>query len=371
MKMAEIVSRVLLLSFFASSGAFAYGLNPNIPNNMPRLDPPYPRYRRPVNLTGRGGPMDRVTKSNTAQLISEQTPIKSQGSRGTCSIFSATALIEGLVAKRGAPRNIDLSEEWLEAFIVAHKQNDGSNANVNLQTILNIGMASEQALPYNGQVWSDASFGLAQQRCGQVPSNFLKGCLLAHYDPRLIDSLVNGSPVSDPSLVQAAREAAAFKAQFLTRTSGVQMAYSSDEIKQSLANGIPIIFETDFFYGSWNHGKSESLGIPRNLNQWDQGIVTYPERGSLDAQNSRKASAGHSVLIVGYDDNVVVTNDVKMADGTIQRFTYKGVFYFKNSWGTAGFGAHFQIDGRPYPGYGMITQKYAMDYGSFFRLVLR
>lgn len=59
-----------------------------------------------------------------------------------------------------------------------------------------------------------------------------------------------------------------------------------------------------------------------------------------------------------------------MPDGSVVKKTYRGVYYFKNSWGTSGFGANFAIDGVSYPGYGMMVQDYAHDYGSFFKLPL-
>ena len=59
-----------------------------------------------------------------------------------------------------------------------------------------------------------------------------------------------------------------------------------------------------------------------------------------------------------------------MADGTTKKFTYKGVYYFKNSWGTSSFGRDFDIDGVNFPGYGMMVQKYAEEQGQFFQMPL-
>ena len=53
--------------------------------------------------------------------------------------------------------------------------------------------------------------------------------------------------------------------------------------------------------------------------------------------------SGHSILVVGYDDNKIVEKTIKMADGKMKKFTYKGVYYFKNSWGTSSFGRDFEI----------------------------
>jgi len=143
---------------------------------------------------------------------------------------------------------------------------------------------------------------------------------------------------------------------------------SVSQIKSLLAQGVPVILGLDFYYGAWNHRKSTEYGISRNTDHWAQGIIGYPEPGSVDRQISPKHQAGHSIVVVGYDDDRIVETPVLMEDGTTQMFRYKGVYYIKNSWGTAGFGAKFELNGVPHPGYGMITQKYAHEKGGFDRL---
>jgi C1A family cysteine protease len=88
----------------------------------------------------------------------------------------------------------------------------------------------------------------------------------------------------------------------------------------------------------------------------------------VDRQMSKTKPTGHSVLLVGYDDNATITTVQKMTDGSERSFTYRGVFYFKNSWGTDSLGAGFTIDGQRVPGYGVITQQYAFEFGEFFSL---
>jgi hypothetical protein len=69
---------------------------------------------------------------------------------------------------------------------------------------------------------------------------------------------------------------------------------------------------------------------------------------------------------VGYDDEKVTKTKMLMDDGSTKEFSYKGVYYFKNSWGIKGSGRDFTLNGVSYPGYGMITQKYAHEHGRFF-----
>jgi hypothetical protein len=59
-----------------------------------------------------------------------------------------------------------------------------------------------------------------------------------------------------------------------------------------------------------------------------------------------------------------------MKDGSEKTFTYRGVYYFKNSWGATNFGVDFEINGVNYPGYGMMVQKYAHAEGSFYLMPL-
>ena len=47
-------------------------------------------------------------------LMAYQSPVKSQGSRGVCSIFATTALMEHLYIKQGTYTNPDFSEQYLQ-----------------------------------------------------------------------------------------------------------------------------------------------------------------------------------------------------------------------------------------------------------------
>jgi C1A family cysteine protease len=139
------------------------------------------------------------------------------------------------------------------------------------------------------------------------------------------------------------------------------------EARGLLDSGRPVTLDIDFYYGAWNHRKATEYGISRDQSQWEAGIVGYPESDTIDEQQSRIHRAGHSIVIVGYDDSVEVTTQIAMTDGSTKTFTRKGVYYFKNSWGTEKFGVKFSVEGKNFPGYGMITQDYAHDYGQFYK----
>jgi hypothetical protein len=341
------------------------------------LDPPYanlvhPTAERPFSLRDIFARRALPRKTDTLATVANMTDVKSQGARGTCSIFSATAMLEGMLVINGQlSRDTDLSEEWLEYVIQHDGYGSGSTSTANFRAFVENGSTDETAMPYVGETWTDASYGMAKERCANVPN--VDRCLIAHRDPRLMkatdDQLSNPrSKLYDAEFLKARRSAIDFREQFLTNVNGSTRVSSVEEAKELLSQGIPVTLDQSFYYGAWNHRKAEGLGIGRDLKNWKAGIIGYPEPGSLDAEKSPDEPAGHSILIVGYDDDRVVTTRVRMADGTEQTFRYKGVYYFKNSWGTDNFGTETVIDGRINPGYGVMTQKYAHDYGSFYQL---
>jgi hypothetical protein len=341
------------------------------------LDAPYVRPAQSLtrSLAARERKLDaRSAKSDTNALIALQTPVKSQASRGTCSIFSATATLESmLVIQNKFSTNLDLSEEWLQYLVTRNKTTDGSHSSANFQALLTYSTMEEQYLPYIGETWKtlNDSF-LAQQRCGTLAGRVLTSCLIAHRNPALMTAtdVQLQTPQSDlfDSEFYLARKKAKDFAPNLTGFVKGNFFVSAEEAKALLDKGIPVTMDLDFYYGAWNHRKATELGLERNLEHWEAGIVGYPEAGSLDVQVSLKERAGHSVVAVGYDDSVVVTTKVQMADGTEKTFKRKGVFYFKNSWGTASFGKDFTVDGENHPGYGAITQDYVNDYGTFYSI---
>ncbi len=313
-------------------------------------------------------------KSNTLSVVNHMTPVRSQGSRGTCSIFSATALLEGMLVINGQTTpQADLSEEWLEYLVISTTRSttDGSYTNRNLDLMRRYGMATEQVLPYQSANWSKSDSLLENERCSHLINSERTMCELGHFDPNLIrmnDTQL--SAISAPyisTFMQAKDIAARVKSGYIRYTSNYYVG-SSTNIKNLLDSGKPVILDQNFYYGAWNHRLADQHGIGRDETNWSKGIVGFPEPGSMDYKKSRENPAGHSVLVVGYDDNKVVTTNVLMQDGTYKKFSYKGVYYFKNSWGTSSFGTQTNIDGSIQPGYGIMTQKYAHQYGSFFTI---
>lgn len=357
--MKLLTSSLLVL---ASLSAFAQE------NDGAYLDGKYSHLIHPKkSMTSNKG----LAKNDVVSVINQQSEVKSQEARGTCSIFSATAYLEGrLIANKLAANDVDLSEEWLEYIALRGNTSDGSSAPTNFSAFLKNGMVKESTMEYIGEDWTKVYNPLKDSRCGHLKGTEQTACFIVHRDPKLLtmtdDQIL--STLKDQEFVTARKEAKEFKTKFFKAPSSNFYMYDINEVKTTLAQGKPVILEVDFYYGAWNHSKANEYGIGRDMNLWSQGIVTYPEAGSMDLQESQKHPAGHSILVVGYDDNKIVTKTIKMADGTMKKFTYKGVYYFKNSWGTDSFGSNFNVDGQNFPGYGMMVYKYAEEQGSFFKL---
>jgi len=301
-------------------------------------------------------------KSDVQSVLSYQSPIKSQGARGTCSIFSATAYLEALLVKNNKmSTSPDLSEEWLQFLNGAIYRRDGSSSPDNISMLRQYGTTDEVTMPYIGEEWKDLNFSsLAKERCEKVPSQQTKSCLIAHWDTRYLKLPINQIP--DQDFVAARTSADQFKKQFLVNVTSARRLSDEVAVKKLLAAGHSVLLDVDFFYGAWNHRLAEKFGMARDMQQWAEGIVNYPEMGSVDRKRSYEDPAGHSVLLVGYDDDKVIKTEVLMQDGTKKIFERKGVYYFKNSWGSFSFGSRNELSA----GYGMITQDYANEFGEFF-----
>jgi hypothetical protein len=336
------------------------------------LDPGFKELHKAKPELFRDGP----AKSNTLAVVAKMSPVRSQASRGTCSIFSATALVEGMMSIRGLanPATVDLSEEWLEYLVTRTSGSEGSTSARNLRAVAQYGHVLESTLPYVGETWESVNqSSLSQERCGDVEgTNYEAGCLVSHFDPRLLEASDAQLAERNPDLLKARNQGKAFKKKVFNGISFPAGGYVSSiaEVKQLLRAGIPVTLGLNFYYGAWNHRVAETLGIGRDMDNWAKGLVGYPEKDSLDLIKSQEDPAGHEILIVGYDDNATITTTYKTANGGEKTKTYRGVYYFKNSWGTGNFGTETEIDGQVLPGYGAITYKYAENFGSFYKLEL-
>ncbi|MBS1119971.1 MAG: Serine protease, subtilase family, partial [Deltaproteobacteria bacterium] len=267
--------------------------------------------------------------------LADQSPVKSQGSRGVCSIFASTALIENLYIKAGMPvAEADFSEQYLQWAAKnlegEFPHTDGSSSNANLATVVNFGTVQEADWAYESAPWTAAND--AECTGGE---NLPTKCY------------TNGEP---PASIAQARKFKLPSSRFIN-TNSIKAHLSTKK------TGVNIGFT--FFYQAWNHRRST---IPINDALWRQGVVTYPN--AKDKEESATHRAGHAVQIVGWDDDAEFDmrdgdgNPVLDANGDPQK--EKGFFIFKNSWGTASFG----VDHPTGPGYGYFSYRYAKEFGS-------
>jgi len=265
----------------------------------------------------------------------EQSAVKSQGSRGVCSIFAATAMVENLYLKAGMPvADVDFSEQYMQWSVKnevrAFTNTEGSNVSNNLQAVVRYGGVKEAAWPYESAPWTAAN----DPEC-TGGENLPTKCYTNGAPPM---SATDAPKFKLPS--SRWLNTNSIKAHLTTKKTGVGVGMT-------------------FFYQSWNHRRST---LPVDSGLWARGVVTYPN--AKDQEVSLEKRAGHAIEIIGWDDNLEVPmrdeagNPVLDANGQPRK--EKGFWLFKNSWGTASFG----LD-HPYgAGYGWLSMKYVEEYGS-------
>jgi len=278
---------------------------------------------------------DEVFPAQWNELKTKQSPVKSQGSRGVCSIFATTAQVENLYITAGVP-DADFSEQYLQWSVKnqvgAFANTEGSDGGSNLEAVVSYGTVEESAWPYETFPWSAAN----DPACNGGENLPTKG-------------YTNGEP-----------PASATSAHKFKLPSKRWISSSPTSIKHHLMQKkTGVVVGMTFFYQSWNHRRST---LPVDAEYWRQGYVTYPN--AKDKTESAMHRAGHAILIIGWDDNLEVPMRdetgavIKDADGNPK--TEKGFWIFKNSWGTAGFG----ISHANGPGYGYLSMKYVQEYGN-------
>lgn len=271
-------------------------------------------------------------------LVAAQSPVKSQGSRGVCSIFAAVGLMEHLYKAEGSSGVRDFSEQYLQWSVKEQvrgfPESEGSSAYYNLKAISDYGIVDEAKWPYESQPWGTSRDPACTGKDG-APTR----------------CLTNGSP-----------PAAAADAEKFRLPAGRYLNPSTHSTKahmQSKRTGV--VVGGTFFYQSWNHRRST---LPVNSEYWRQGYVLAPNAD--DVTESRKAEAGHEILLVGWDDALSVPKVDKagkqVLDSRGQPTMETGFFLFKNSWGTGSFG----VNNPKGDGYGWISYKYVKDHFSAY-----
>lgn len=271
-------------------------------------------------------------------LMKLQSPVRNQASRGVCSIFSTVALMEHLYIAEGTYKTPDFSEQFLQwsakVELGAFTDTEGSSADRNIETINENGIVEESAWPYQTSKWNSSN-DPACNGSKEVP----------------VKCYTNGDPPD------SAKQAPRFKLP------AGRWVNSSDKSIKAFMYGKRqgVVAGGKFFYQAWNHGASS---LPVNGQYSSNGYVLYPN--DKDKEESLKKPAGHSFLLVGWDDNLEVQKldetGKPMVDAQGNPVKEKGFFLFKNSWGTGRFG----INNPQGPGYGWISYRYIKEYASVY-----
>ena len=273
-------------------------------------------------------------------LVATQSSIKSQGSRGVCSIFGSIALMEHLYLSEGTLANPDFSEQFLQwsakVELGSFPTDGGSNASSNIRALNRFGTVTEADWAYNPNPWGTSN----NPECTG--------------DSQPTECFTQGDPPEE-----------ALNAQRWTIPAGRWINNTAESIKAHMFNtNTAVQAGGDFYYQAWGHGGSK---IPRYSGYRELGYVPAPN--AEDVASSNEHRAGHSFLLVGWDDNLevqAVDGEGKLAvDDAGEPIMQKGFFLFKNSWGTGWatqnpFGA----------GYGWIAYEYVEEYLSAYASAL-
>lgn len=272
-------------------------------------------------------------------LMEFQSPVRSQGRRGTCSIFATTALMESLYISEGTITDPDFSEQflqWSAKFEVnSFPNSSGSSSSYNLQAINRFGIVEESVWPYEASQW------------GVNDDPACTG------DDQPTRCYTNGEPPAE-----------ALEAQRFTLPRGRWINPSARSLQGHLVSTrTPVVVGGDFFYQAWNHGRSN---LTTSSEYSRAGYVLSPNQEDID-DSSGDRSAGHAFLIVGFDSTLSVPrrdgegNEILDDNGEPEMET--GFFLFKNSWGTGRFGTT-----NPHgAGYGWISYAYVERYLTAYR----
>jgi subtilisin-like proprotein convertase family protein/C1A family cysteine protease len=284
------------------------------------------------------GKADAVYPDKWTDLMKLQSPVRNQARRGVCSIFSTVGLMEHLFIAEGTIKDPDFSEQFLQwsakVEVGEFTYTEGSSANANIRALNLYGIPVEQAWPYQESKWTSAN----DPECTSGENLPVK-------------CYTNGDPP------QSALDAERYKlppGRYVNSGDRSIKAFMYGKKQAVIAGG-------KFFYQSWNHGSSP---LPTNGSYSAAGYVLYPN--DKDKEESLKKPAGHSFLLVGWDDNLEVQKmdgeGKPMVDAQGNPIKEKGFFLFKNSWGTGKFGTT-----NPHgAGYGWISYRYIKEFGSVY-----
>jgi hypothetical protein len=266
-------------------------------------------------------------------LVEYQTPVRNQGRRGTCSIFSTVALMEHLYLVEGTITNPNFAEQYLQwstKFQLGRfTHTAGSTAQANLEAINRFGIPEDHFWRYETNQWDETIDPACEG--DRMPTR----------------CYTNGEPPE---------EAIAAQKFFLPRSSWL---HPQDVKAHMFFNGQAVEAAMDVYYQAWGHGLSN---LTLNQDYRARGVVFTPNQE--DIRDSLENRAGHSVILVGWDDDLELprmdASGEPLVDSSGNVVMDRGFYIMKNSWGTGPWGAQNEYGA----GYGLISQDYIHQHGS-------
>lgn len=266
-------------------------------------------------------------------LLDTQTPVRDQGERGTCTAFTAVALMESIYISDGLLENPDFSEQFLYWSVKAEHDflpmTSGSSIQQTMESIGDHGIVSESLWPYELTAWGTDR----DPRCTGTT--------------RPMECWTNGEPPA------AARMA---ERSFLSTERYIRSTRRSIQ-GHMVERRTPVAIGGPMFYQAWSMRRS---GLPTSFERWLAGIVLLPNHE--DIADSARDPSGHAVLIVGWDEDMEVQqvdgDNEPVFDANGQPVMERGFFLFKNSWG----GTDFGLENTAREGYGWISMRYVEQH---------
>ncbi|MBW2460408.1 MAG: proprotein convertase P-domain-containing protein [Deltaproteobacteria bacterium] len=264
-------------------------------------------------------------------------PIRSQGKRGVCSIFSTVGLMEHLYIAEGSTPNPDFSEQflqWSAKFEVRSFPNSGgSSANYNLQAINRYGIVEEAVWPYEINKWTSSDDAACTGEDDQPTRCY-----------------TNGAPTDEM-----------LAAERFELPAGRWINSRARSIKAHMVEtNTAVVVGGTFYYQSWNHRRSQ---LPTSSEYFANGYVLAPN--AEDRRISLEKRAGHSFVLLGWDDELEVQKRDAQGEGVVDadgnEVMEKGFFLFRNSWGTGSFGVTNEFGA----GYGWISYDYVDSLSAY------
>jgi subtilisin-like proprotein convertase family protein len=303
-------------------------------DNLVEYDPPL------VNLDDlfRGSPdpsklaeskTDEIVPRRFLDLVSEQTPVKSQGMRGLCVAFAFTAMVEHAYTREGTHIGLDLSEQYLAWKVrqIAPDQREALTMNEAIGVHSSYGVPTESYWPYEKYPWTADD----DPACGEVE--------------KPMRCFTNGEPTPETRIARKYR--------------GPQEAWlntSPESLKaHMIEHRTTIAIGPRTFRHAWNLQPSSSTSEEYHR----KGYVLTPTK---EEEETSTNYSGHAILLVGWDDDLEVQRldirDQPLRDDSGNLLKDKGFFLFKNSWGTRNHGR----GNSERAGYGWISYEYVQKH---------